>query len=61
MSNYTLEVEQSSDGDYYIVLPDEIIEDLGWEEGDVLEWQVRGNGFVLSRINDPDGYQVIEE
>lgn len=58
---YTLEVQQDENGDCFIVLPDEMIEDLGWEEGDILDWQLKGNGFVLNRINDPDGYQVIEE
>ena len=58
---YTLEVQEDENGEYFIVLPDEIIDDLGWQEGDVIDWQVKGNGFVLSRINDPDGYQALEE
>lgn len=58
---YTLEVQEDENGELFIVFPDEIIDDLGWQEGDIIDWQIKGNGFVLSRLNDPDGYQVVEE
>ena len=59
--SYILEVQEDENGDQYIVLPDEVIEDLGWQEGDVLNWDVRGDGIVLSRVHDPAGYQVLED
>ena len=59
--SYVLEVQEDENGDQYIVLPDEVIEDLGWQEGDVLNWDVRGNGIVVSKVNDSAGYEVIEE
>jgi bifunctional DNA-binding transcriptional regulator/antitoxin component of YhaV-PrlF toxin-antitoxin module len=34
---------------------------LGWKEDDVLSWDVRSNGIVLSKVNDSSGYEVIEE
>ena len=42
--SYILEVQEDENGDAYITLPDEIIEELGWDEGDVLEWDVREIG-----------------
>ena len=59
--SYILEIQEDSNGDAYIVLPDEVTEELGWEEGDVLEWDVRGPGIVLNKVNDASGYEVIEE
>lgn len=59
--SYILEVQEDENGDSYITLPDEIIEELGWDDGDVLEWDVRGSGIILTKVNDASGYEVIEE
>ena len=59
--SYILEVQEDENGEQYITLPDEVIEDLGWQEGDVLNWDVSGEGIVLSKVNDPSGYEVLEE
>lgn len=59
--SYILEVQEDENGDQFIVLPDEVIEDLGWQEGDVLNWDVRGEGIVISKLNDSSSYEVIEE
>lgn len=59
--SYILEVQEDENGDQYIVLPDEVIEDLGWQEGDVLNWDVRGNGIVITKVNEAAGYVVLEE
>jgi len=59
--SYILEVQEDENGDQYIVFPDEVIEDLGWQEGDVLNWDVRGEGIVISKVNDSAGYEVLEE
>jgi bifunctional DNA-binding transcriptional regulator/antitoxin component of YhaV-PrlF toxin-antitoxin module len=59
--SYILEVQEDENGDYYITLPDEVVDELGWQEGDILNWDVKGNGIVLSKVNDSAGYEVIEE
>ena len=59
--SYILEVQEDENGDQYLTLPDELIEELGWQEGDLLDWDVRGNGIILSKVNDSAGYEVIEE
>jgi bifunctional DNA-binding transcriptional regulator/antitoxin component of YhaV-PrlF toxin-antitoxin module len=59
--SYILEVQEDENGDQYIVLPDEVIEDLGWQEGDVLNWDVRGNGIVISKVNESTDYEVLED
>jgi hypothetical protein len=59
--SYILEVQEDENGESFIVFPDDIIETLGWQEGDVLEWKLKGNGVILSKLNDSAGYEVIEE
>ena len=59
--NYTLEVQEDNNGNYFIELPNEMIEELGWKEGDILEWKLKGQGVILSKLNDPTGYEAIEE
>ncbi len=55
MSTYILEVEEDENGELYITFPDEVIEDLGWQEGDILNWDVKGEGIVLSKVYDASG------
>ena len=59
--SYILEVEEDENGEPFITLPEEVLEDLGWEEGDVLNWDVKGNGIFLTKVNDPAGFEIIEE
>jgi bifunctional DNA-binding transcriptional regulator/antitoxin component of YhaV-PrlF toxin-antitoxin module len=59
--SYILEIQEDNNGDLFIVFPEEIIEELNWKEGDVLDWKMKNNGFVLTKLNDPAGYEVIEE
>jgi bifunctional DNA-binding transcriptional regulator/antitoxin component of YhaV-PrlF toxin-antitoxin module len=59
--SYILEVQEDENGDLFIVFPEEITEELGWEEGDILEWNLKGDGVVLSKLNEASGYEVLED
>jgi bifunctional DNA-binding transcriptional regulator/antitoxin component of YhaV-PrlF toxin-antitoxin module len=59
--SYILEIQEDENGESFITFPDDIIETLGWQEGDVLEWKLKGNGVFLTKLNDSAGYEVIEE
>jgi len=51
--SYTLKVEEGVDGELYIRLPDEVLEELGWSEDDTLEWSENDNNtFTLRKVND---------
>lgn len=41
-------LKETSDGDLFFTIPDEMLERLGWEEGDDLKFEDR-NGSVLIR------------
>ena len=59
--SYILEIQEDENGESFITFPDDIIETIGWQEGDVLEWKLKGNGVLLTKLNDSAGYEVIEE
>ena len=59
--SYILEIQEDKNGELFIVFPDDLAESLDWQEGDILEWKLKGNGLVLSKLNDSAGYEVIEE
>jgi bifunctional DNA-binding transcriptional regulator/antitoxin component of YhaV-PrlF toxin-antitoxin module len=61
MTSYIIEIQEDQDGELFIEFPEEIIEELGWHEGDILSWNLKGEGIILSRLNDESGYEVIEE
>lgn len=50
-------VEYNQDfGEYFVTLPEELIESVGWEEGDVLEWRVNKDGTVVLERIDKEFY-----
>ena len=59
--SYILEVQEDENGDAFLVFPEELMEEMGWKDGDVLDWQIKGDGFLLTRINDSSGYEALEE
>ena len=58
---YILELEDNVFGDLCISFPPEITDELQWQRGDYLEWDIKGIGIVLTKLNDPKGYKVQEE
>ena len=53
MKSWTLEVQKLEDGDQYIEFPKELMEEVGWEDGDVLEWIDNGNGsWTLKKLDE---------
>ena len=58
--SYYVEVEEDQNGDLFIPLPEEVIETLGWQTGDLLTWDLKGDGIVLQRLNGAGGYEPLE-
>ena len=45
MTSYTVKVEEDPvTGDLYIPLPQDLLDELGWVEGDVIEWVDKSDG-----------------
>ena len=53
MKSWTLEVQKLEDGDQYIEFPKELMEEVGWEDGDVLKWIDNGDGsWTLKKLDE---------
>lgn len=53
-TTYESTVEFNEDFDeYYLTIPNELLDSLGWEEGDVIDWHLNKDGTVLlSRVDE---------
>jgi bifunctional DNA-binding transcriptional regulator/antitoxin component of YhaV-PrlF toxin-antitoxin module len=59
--SYILEIEEDEFGELFLTFPDELIEELGWREGDILNWDLQGEGVVLTKVNDSSQYELEED
>jgi len=52
--SWTIEVkEDPKTGEYLLEFPPDMLEDVGWKEGDVLDWKDNKNGsFTLSKVEE---------
>ena len=57
--SWTLEVQEDQFGEKFIEFPPEAIADLGWKEGDTVEWHDNGNGsWTLTKKEEMDWVMV---
>lgn len=61
MTEYIIEVQEDDDNNLFIQLPEELIDELGWETGDLLNWDIRGEGIVLTKVNGRDEYESLDD
>ncbi len=53
MKSWILEVQKLEDGDQYLEFPKELMEEVGWEEGDTLKWIDNGDGsWTLKKLDE---------
>jgi len=51
----TLEVKQNKHGELYIEFPDELLNQVGWDDGDTLLWEELPNGsFLIKKEENED-------
>jgi hypothetical protein len=51
---FTVQVEQDdATGDLFVPVPKELLEELGWIEGDDIQWFENSNGtWTISKVED---------
>lgn len=55
MDKFTVEVKENDDGDLYIEFPDQLMEQMGWQEGDTLKWTERPDGsFSINKKQETE-------
>jgi len=53
MSKYTIKLEEDKNGELILPLSDELLKEVGWKEGDTLQWKDNEDGsYTLSKKND---------
>tara|TARA_R100001530_G_scaffold22312_1_gene18420 strand:+ start:381 stop:569 length:189 start_codon:yes stop_codon:yes gene_type:complete len=60
MISYTTEIEGNESGEEFVTFPQEMLNDLGWTEGDILSWDIKGVGIVLHKINEGNVYDPLD-
>ena len=52
-SKFITEIKQdASTEDYYIEIPDHILNTLKWKKGDTICWSIKEGKIILTRLND---------
>jgi len=51
---YVLEVQEGDDGEVFVQLPDELLEEAGWREGDTLEYSEDIDGTIMLKKVDEE-------
>jgi bifunctional DNA-binding transcriptional regulator/antitoxin component of YhaV-PrlF toxin-antitoxin module len=49
---FMLNVKEDENGDLYLTFPDEVIDSLGWQEGDVVEYVIDEDSFIIKKIEE---------
>ena len=49
---FTVPVEVDEDDNYFITLPDEMLDELGWYEGTELEWSEDIDGSIILKKSE---------
>lgn len=58
---YTVEVIEGEDGEAILPLPEELLQEAGWEEGDELDWKDNKDGtYTLSKLSKDTAWVLVE-
>ena len=49
---YILPVEEDEHGEYYITLPDELLDETGWDYGDQLQYEIQDDTIILRKLDE---------
>ena len=52
MKTTELQIKENSEGDLYFNIPDNLLERLGWEDGDEIKFVEKDGGFVLTKVKE---------
>ena len=52
---YTAEIIEGDDGEMILTFPEELLDELGWQEGDTLRWRIGDDGTItLDKVVQTD-------
>jgi hypothetical protein len=47
-------LDEDENGDLVVPVPDDIMTELGWQDGDLLEWDIEDDHIVLRRVEEDE-------
>ena len=50
MNTNELKLQETDDGELFFNIPDDILDRLGWEEGDEIKFVEKDGGFLLKKV-----------
>lgn len=56
MKTTELQIKENSKGELYFNIPDDVLERIGWQEGDEVKFVEQGENFLLKKVK----YESIE-
>ena len=61
MKTGELVVKETPDGELYFNIPDDLLDRLGWKEGDDIEFVEKDGGFILTKVRYENVELELEE
>jgi bifunctional DNA-binding transcriptional regulator/antitoxin component of YhaV-PrlF toxin-antitoxin module len=61
MKTGELIVKETPDGELYFNIPDDLLDRLGWKEGDDIEFVEKDGGFILTKVRYENVELELEE
>ena len=53
MATYDVTLEEDG-GDLILPVPEDLMDELGWQENDLLEWTIEDDHIVLRRVDEDE-------
>jgi hypothetical protein len=57
MKSYTATVIEEN-GEYIVPLPQELLDEVGWKEGDTLDWREENGAYILTKKEETEWVMV---
>jgi len=54
MATYDVITLEEDGDDLILPLPEDLMDELGWQENDLLEWIIEDDHLVLKRVNEDE-------
>ncbi len=51
-TDYTVTLDEDENGDLLMPIPEDLFDELGWEEDDLLEWVIEDDHIVLRKAEE---------
>lgn len=60
MTQYTIQLVEDENGDTILPLPDDVVTQLGWKEGDSIAWSMADGAIAMTKVDPPKQLVMVE-